>query len=100
LILDGRDRDSAGAFRGMSGTERPDFEVRDEDAESRFALGYRQSELGERVAGHWGARPSSSAGSDFGVARIVGVFDATIGVSAAQPFFRGPQIEGVASLLQ
>ena len=85
-----RDRDPAVAFRGMSEAERPDFKVRDQDAESRFALGYRQSELVERAAGHCGARPTLSARSDFGVARIVGVFDATIGVSAAQPFFRGP----------
>src|SRR6516225_8039583 len=83
----------------MSLTDRPDFEVRDESLESRFTFGDRQSELVERAASHRSTRPTPSAGSDFGVARIMGVFDTTIGVTAAQPFFRGPQVEGVGSLL-
>jgi hypothetical protein len=59
------------------------IEARDHGAESGFAFGDRIGEGVERAAGHSGTRPTSPAGSDFSVARIMGVFDATIGVPMA-----------------
>jgi hypothetical protein len=71
------------AIREVGGTGRPNFEVRHQNPERRFAFDDRRSELAESAARDCGTRSSPVTGSDFGIARIVGVFDATIAVPAA-----------------
>src|ERR1700747_294140 len=41
-------------------------------------------------------RTSVVAGSDLGLARVTGVFDATVSVPAAEPSLRRPAVEGIA----
>jgi hypothetical protein len=51
------------------------------------------------AAGYSSILQAPLAGSDFGIAGIVGILDAPIGEPTAQPVFGCPQVEGVASIL-
>jgi hypothetical protein len=44
-------------------------------------------------------RTSLVAGTDFDVARVMGVFDATVSVAAAEPLRGRPAVEGIAPFL-
>ena len=49
-------------------------------------------------AGHDVTGMSLMGASDFDVARVIGIVDATVDVPAAQPTLGRPRVEGVASL--
>ena len=61
-----------------------------------MVLGKRRSEFIDSAAGHHMADVPARAGSDFDVARVMSVFDPTVGVTAAQPLFRCPEVVGIA----
>src|SRR5258706_8313041 len=68
---------------------------RDQGVKRDLVFGQRGSEFIHSAASYHMVAVPSRAGPDFGFARVMSVFNSTVGVASAQPLFRRPGVEGI-----